>query len=277
MRAGARLEKPRLWQRVEPGMESEDGGRRMTSPHPRWLWPSVAAGVLALVCVVALGVGVFRIKTKNGVIVLENVPDGAVIEVDGERITVTRVEGQPVKIEVQNGKHGVVVRRGDDVLLGESVILGSGKSQALKVRSIPGNPPEPRPNSHVTLEVSPRTRAILDALEKPVPMSFGDDTPLEDVLKYVKEATRGSIKSGIPIYVDPIGLQEAEKSMTSTVRIDLKSSPLKDTLRLLLDQLDLAYVVKDDVLMIISQVGTAKASKRAHQPWRPIPSQGPSW
>ena len=50
--------------------------------------------------------------------------------------------------------------------------------------------------------------------------------------------------------------------MTSTVRIDLKSSPLKDTLRLLLDQLDLAYVVKDDVLMIISQVGTAAGRQK---------------
>ena len=44
-------------------------------------------------------------------------------------------------------------------------------------------------------------------------MSFADETPLEDVLKYVKQATTTNNYSGIPIYVDPIGLQEAEKSM----------------------------------------------------------------
>ena len=74
-------------------------------------------------------------------------------------------------------------------------------------------------------------------------MSFNEDTPLEDVLKYIKQATQEpDISRGIPIYVDPIGLQEAEKSMTSTVRnIDLEGVPLKVTLKLLLNQLDLTY------------------------------------
>ena len=64
-------------------------------------------------------------------------------------------------------------------------------------------------------------------------MSLNVETPLEDVLKYIKKATTSSNYSGIPIYVDPIGLQEVEKSMTSTVRnIDLNGVPLKVTLKL---------------------------------------------
>ena len=36
-------------------------------------------------------------------------------------------------------------------------------------------------------------------------MSFNEETPLEDVLKYIKQATTTATYSGIPIYVDPIG------------------------------------------------------------------------
>ena len=48
------------------------------------------------------------------------------------------------------------------------------------------------------------------ALEQSVPMSFPQDTPIEDVLKHVRP-TRGSNGTVIPIFVDPIGLQEGEK------------------------------------------------------------------
>ena len=58
----------------------------------------------------------------------------------------------------------------------------------------------------------PRSLAILAKLEEPISMSFANETPLEDVLKYIKQATTGPNSSGIPIYVDPLGLQEAEKT-----------------------------------------------------------------
>ena len=84
-------------------------------------------------------------------------------------------------------------------------------------------------------------------------MSFPNETPLEDVLKYIKQATQDADDSGIPIYVDPLGMQEADKTLTSPVSIDLEGVPLKTTLRLLLKQLGLTYTVKDGFLMITSQ------------------------
>ena len=54
-------------------------------------------------------------------------------------------------------------------------------------------------------------------------MSFPNETPLEDVLKYIKQATQDANYSGIPIYVDPLGLQEADKTLTSPVSIDLEA------------------------------------------------------
>jgi hypothetical protein len=99
-----------------------------------------------------------------------------------------------------------------------------------------------------------RTKMILQKLSEPIPMSFNEETPLEDVLKYVKQATTTATYQGIPIYVDPIGLNEADKTLQSTVRnLDLDGVPLKITLKLLLKQLDLTYTVKDGFLMITSQ------------------------
>jgi RNA polymerase sigma factor (sigma-70 family) len=97
------------------------------------------------------------------------------------------------------------------------------------------------------------SRAILEKLEKPISMSFANETPLEDVLKYIKSATQSRNDTGIPIYVDPVGLNEAEKTMTSPVQLDLEGVPLKTTLRLLLKQLGLTYWVKDGLLMITSE------------------------
>ena len=55
-------------------------------------------------------------------------------------------------------------------------------------------------------------------------MSFANETPLEDVLKYIKSATAGPNDTGIPIYVDPVGLQEAEITMTSPVTMESRGS-----------------------------------------------------
>ena len=89
-------------------------------------------GLLLLGAVVACAV-ILRVKTAHGTIVLEDVPENAIVEVDGDRIMVTPAVGEPVKIEARTGKHGLVVKRGQDVLLEESVTLESGKQFKLTV------------------------------------------------------------------------------------------------------------------------------------------------
>ena len=102
-------------------------------------------------------------------------------------------------------------------------------------------------------ERDPKTKSIQAKLDQPIAMSFPNETPLEDVLKYIKTATQDANDPGIPIYVDPLGMQEADKTLTSPVSIDLEGVPLKRTLRLLLKQLGLTYTVKDGYLMITSE------------------------
>jgi formylglycine-generating enzyme required for sulfatase activity len=50
---------------------------------------------------------------------------------------VIRPAGEPLKIEAQPGKHVVIVKRGDDLLVGETVILQSGKESKIVVRYEP--------------------------------------------------------------------------------------------------------------------------------------------
>jgi hypothetical protein len=109
-----------------------------------------------------------------------------------------------------------------------------------------------------------RDKAILAALERPVAMPFPNETPLADVIRYVQSVTMNEqLPRGIPIYVDPAGLQEAEKTMMSAITFDLEGVALKHSLRLLLRQLDLTYALQDGIMRITyigakdSEVGDA--------------------
>jgi hypothetical protein len=84
-------------------------------------------------------------------------------------------------------------------------------------------------------------------------MVFPNETPLDDVLKYIKAATTTPAFPGIPIYVDPVGLSEAHRSINSIVQIDIEHEPLKRTLRTVLSRLELDYTVKDGFLQISSR------------------------
>jgi len=99
----------------------------------------------------------------------------------------------------------------------------------------------------------PRNQRILEKLEQPIPMEFASETPLRDVIAYIKAATadeKNEKDDGIPIYLDPKGIKEGDFTFESPVTIDLKGIPLKITLRLLLGQLDMAYAVKEGILII---------------------------
>ena len=87
---------------------------------------------------------------------------------------------------------------------GEEPLVQPSQTKQLTV-----TPAEFRP----TDAISPRTKAILAMLDESIPMDFAGETPLDDVLKYIKNATvKKPTDLGIQIYVDPLGLQEAERT-----------------------------------------------------------------
>lgn len=93
---------------------------------------------------------------------------------------------------------------------------------------------------------------IYRALDRAIPLHFPEESPLEDVLKAIRDATRRPNDNGIPIYVDPVGLQEAEKTLQSTITIDLEGVPLRTSLHLALKQLGMTYGVAGGLLHITS-------------------------
>lgn len=112
-----------------------------------------------------------------------------------------------------------------------------------------GASPQPGPGE------DPKSLAVIKRLEEPVTMGFPNETPLADVLKYIQSALAGPDGKTIPIYVDPVALQEAEVTMTSPVTMDLEGVPVRRTLYLLLAQLGLTYQVDEGIVFITSATG----------------------
>ncbi len=105
-------------------------------PPPTWIWPLVA-GVLLLGLITWWAPGVLKLKPRDGVIIVQSVPQGAAVEVDGDVVRLNPLQSEPLRIEAASGKHFVLVKRGQDLLLDERVTVESGKSYRLSARKIP--------------------------------------------------------------------------------------------------------------------------------------------
>ncbi|APW60953.1 RNA polymerase sigma factor [Paludisphaera borealis] len=106
-----------------------------------------------------------------------------------------------------------------------------------------------------TLDKSPMNQAVLKALENPITLRSTEKTTLGQMLKQIKDSVKTADGKKIPIYVDPVALEEEEKTLEVPVVIDLEDVPLKFSLRLMLKQLGLAYCIRDGVLIISSLEG----------------------
>jgi hypothetical protein len=117
--------------------------------------------------------------------------------------------------------------------------------------------PEPpaAPRVFYRLPITPQAAKTWAKLDKAVAMPFENETTLEDVIAHIKRETASPGEAPLPVYVDPIGLQEAEKTMQSPITMSLEGVPLRTTLRLMLKQLGLAYGVQEDGLLIITAEG----------------------
>ena len=119
-----------------------------------------------------------------------------------------------------------------------------------------GPPPVYLPAPPMTLA---ETKTRLKLHDK-VPMHFPPNTSLETVKKYLEESTKDprDFPDGIPTYVDPQGLADADKTMASTVAFDLNHVPLETSLNLVLKQVGLTYRVNKDGLLIITSLSDSE-------------------
>lgn len=116
---------------------------------------------------------------------------------------------------------------------------------------------EQPPRIYYKAPISAEAAATWIKLGRKVPMRFANETPLEEFIKKVKELTADKDDpEGVMVYVDPVGLSEAEKTLASPITLDLANVKLDTALRLALSQLDLRfYVANDGILMITSKMG----------------------
>ena len=110
--------------------------------------------------------------------------------------------------------------------------------------------------------IPPKTRAVLTMLGQPIRLTSSGPMPLVVVLKSIKAGTQGAANSGIPIYVDPVGLADAGARVESTIVATTDPMTAKEQLDRSLVPLGLGYFVKDGLLTITSAKEAGLALKR---------------
>ena len=116
--------------------------------------------------------------------------------------------------------------------------------------------PQPSEKAPSPVDLEEKTRQILRKLDEKIALDIPADPSLDQLLKAIKKATTDANFTGIPIHVDPIGLQEAGVSMSLHVSVPQGgrlSFVLHESLRLP----HLSYLVKDGFLMISSRAEIA--------------------
>jgi serine/threonine protein kinase len=108
--------------------------RRPLSP---WVWLAGGGmGLLGLVLAVALlfAAGVFKVKTKAGMVVLENVPADAEVEVEGQTVTLTRNGDVVTLTALPEGPHRLrVVHAGTEIWSSDVTVKLGGDPVRLRV------------------------------------------------------------------------------------------------------------------------------------------------
>ncbi len=207
----------------------------------------------------------FNLKTKmyasgatnlNSVLVAaKNLADARIAADEGSRVRALETDVKLLRAIVKQAdsrmKEGSLAladfKEAESNLVDAEILLAKARSgEVVAARAKPGENPDDEDSPEMN-------KKIREALAKQVAMPFAAETPLEEVIKYIKTTTAdGMFQQGIPIYVDPVGLSEAEKTMASPITINLEGIPLRTSLRLLLKQIDLSYYIKDGLLIISS-------------------------
>jgi RNA polymerase sigma factor (sigma-70 family) len=143
-------------------------------------------------------------------------------------------------------------------VIGTAVVGQQGKTGAHPPASATsaGAPPSQNtaaPNAgNREIPIATKTEQILRKLDQNIELELPNVVPIDQFLKAIKRATTDATFSGIPIYVDPMGLQEVKNDLNTRVEY-YKSGRLGLVIRQTLRQADLSYVVKDGFLMISSR------------------------
>ena len=136
---------------IDPGEDVEPmlAPRASSDVRPPWLIPAISTGVLALCLIVAMVI--ISLMTKNGTILIKNLPEDAEVFVDGDKFTIKLVDGGLYEVTIPVGKRGVEVRLNGLKVYGEEVTVEAGKGKEIVVgykppEAVAATPPAPMPD-----------------------------------------------------------------------------------------------------------------------------------
>jgi serine/threonine protein kinase len=232
---------------------------RSVAPAPavvpaRWLsrlWPSAVIGLLMFGLFAAWLGGVLRLKTPEGVIVLENLPSDAQVYVDGKVITLQRIDGKKITISIAAGKkQRLQVKKDGFTTFGEDVEIEAEGRQSIVARL------EPLP----------------DAAAKPASARLPVDEP-EAIPPNVKTADNADKPAGTSGPVDepkaiPSNAKKADYDAIATgkwIPVLEKEMDLQNTVRFVPDQMAGDVIIRAKVKKVDGQ--NLNLSLRAGQGW----------
>jgi serine/threonine protein kinase len=178
---------------------------------------------------------------------LAAIGDTVMLFVDGTKVLTVKDD------EVQKGSVRIRAFRGRSLFKDvECQILDP------ETKKLAGSSPANDQGSMMAPPLKPKGAKAVDlttTLNKQIPMKYHDGIKLGPFLTEIKKASRGPDDLGVQIQVDPFGLQDADKSLDSTVHINVSGLPLHQTLRVALEELSLDYRAVDGLLLISSKEG----------------------
>ncbi len=113
----------------------------MAAAYRRPKWP-ILAGAAACVLLAGLAVlwaaGVFKVKTADGTIVVENLPADAEVFVDGEKVAIKLTgDDKPIAIQVAPGKRKLEIKTAGFKMETQEVTLAAGERKPIDIRLEP--------------------------------------------------------------------------------------------------------------------------------------------
>jgi len=103
-----------------------------------------------------------------------------------------------------------------------------------------------------------RTELIRERLTRKFEATPTRQSPFGDFLKAIKKASLGPNDAGIPVHVNPIGLEDAGQTMESVVTVE-PGGTLGETLQKALKPLHLWYDIQGGMLVIDSRLGIVES------------------
>lgn len=146
-----------------------------------------------------------------------------------------------------------------------AVSFGTALGWGLQTSAAPGDGAK-APRIYFGNPITPESAATWTMLQKKTAFRFEQPVSFEDLLKAIIAMSSDKDGKTLKVFVDPVGLQEASRSMDSKVVMNVANVRIGTGLQAALDQLDLAYSVNPQGFVTITSAASIGADDESNTP-----------